>query len=84
MMAAKAGAIEIVEMLLRHGAISRECDENGRTALHWAAIGGDFPEIAAVLIGAGVNPSIRSQNGESSLDYAVAMNRSELIVLLGA
>jgi len=82
MVAAKSGSPEVVKMLLKAGVDGRARDKHGLNALHWTATGGDFDQIAHLLLAAGTNPGDRTIDGKSALDYAVSLNRGAMIAAL--
>lgn len=70
MAAAMAGNTALMEDLLEDGADSAACDENGRTALHYA-VKCARPEAAACLLAYGANHTMRDNRGRQplALDY---------------
>jgi ankyrin repeat protein len=77
MAGAKSGNIAIVILLLQARADVSARDNNGRNALHWALVGGDYPDIVARLREAGAATYERTKDGQSPLDYALMLDRPE-------
>jgi ankyrin repeat protein len=75
MMAAKAGRSDIVTVLINHGADLRSYDKHLRGPLHWAAIGGDRPELVSYLIEAGADPLVRTAYGMTYKDILESQRR---------
>jgi ankyrin repeat protein len=68
-MAAASGSVEIVQLLLMHGAHVDARDESGMTPLWVAAISG-YREIVEVLIAAGADVNAKNGSGSTVLDRA--------------
>jgi ankyrin repeat protein len=66
----EAQAIEVVSYLLDAGAHIDDRDDRGRTALMIAAEGG-HPEIAALLLKRGADPSLKDKAGKRAADLTV-------------
>jgi ankyrin repeat protein len=66
--AARNGYLEIVELLLEHGANPNVQDNDGRTPLHYA-VENCHVGVARVLLDHGADPTIRDNNGMTPLDY---------------
>lgn len=77
MMAAKAGRFDIVTILINHGADLRSYDKHLRGPLHWAAIGGDRPELVSCLIEAGADPLVRTAYGMTYKDILELQKRTK-------
>lgn len=75
------GELEQVAFLLQSGTDVNELDEDGRTALHHAAIDGNS-EMAAYLIRKSANIDLQDDIGYSALHYAAQNNCSEIASLL--
>lgn len=61
---------EVVQALIKAGANIHARDENGRTALMWAACGTKRPEVINVLLEAGANTRTKDKDGKKALDFA--------------
>jgi len=80
MLACQEGHVEIVKILLDHGADVNAVDNEGKTSLIYAAICArdgfveeEFEEardICKLLVHAGADPSVHDKEGNSALDYA--------------
>ena len=55
---------------------------DGRSALHVAALSGDYVEVGRLLLDAGEDPSIRTRLGDDALVYAERYGRTRLASLL--
>lgn len=84
MAGAKSGSIAVVALLLRAHANAMARDNDGRNALHWALVGGDYPDIVIRLREAGASPYERTKDGHSPLDYAVTLSRLDAATELAA
>ncbi|EAY10973.1 ankyrin repeat protein, putative [Trichomonas vaginalis G3] len=71
----------LLEYFLSHGANINEKDENGRTALHIAAIY-NSKETAELLISHGANINEKDENGRTALHIAAIYNSKETAELL--
>ena len=67
--AAQNGYLEIVELLLEHGANPNVQDNDGRTPLHYA-VENCHVDVARVLLDHGADPTIRDNEGMTPLDYS--------------
>ena len=80
--AARSGDLKRVELLIEGGTPVNARDSLGGTALHDAAWAGES-EIVDYLIRAGADVNARHSEGQSTpLDYAVLMNRFEVVEIL--
>jgi len=80
--AAYAGRTEVAKLLIQHKiAIDQQGPYNGYTALH-DAIWQNNIETAAALINAGADFTIKSNSGETALDFARAKHRTEIVALI--
>jgi ankyrin repeat protein len=80
--AAYAGHAEAARLLIEHRIdIDKQGPYNGYTALH-DAIWQNNVETAEVLINAGANLNIKSNAGETPLEFARSHNRQEIVALL--
>ena len=62
-------AVEIVKLLLEHGAKPNAKDNDGWTPLHYAAYRGRV-DVVKILLEHGANPRIADNEGHIPLDYA--------------
>jgi ankyrin repeat protein len=75
--AAEVGQAAVARVLLRHGAdVSLLDAENGAIALCWAAFFGR-PDVVAVLLEAGSDPSQRNEHGLTPLGCAVGGTKGQ-------
>ena len=89
MAAASAGSVDCVALLLARGGdgldvmdtVRTGVNGDGSTALHLAAYE-DHPEIVALLLQAGADPTIRANDGFAPLDDARAEGHQQCIALL--
>jgi len=84
MVAAKSGSVQTVLLLLRFGSTASARDQNGRNALHWASTGGDFDDVIEALLVAGVDPTDRTIEGDSAIDYAFRLKRDASLAAMTA
>ncbi|XP_065176553.1 uncharacterized protein LOC135806312 [Sycon ciliatum] len=69
-MSAEHGAVECMKLVLSNWPQSiHQCDDNGRTPLHWATVC-EQPNIIRLLLVAGADPSAPDRLGRSARDYA--------------
>ncbi len=77
--AAEFGQADAARVLLRHGAeVSLLDAENGAIALCWAAFFGR-PDVVAVLLEAGSQPSQRTKHGLTPLGCAVGGTKGQWV-----
>lgn len=71
--AALAGerSVEVVRLLLEHGAATNILDSDGQNALHTAAFHTDQAELIELLLQHGADPSALSDEGQTALDIAL-------------
>jgi ankyrin repeat protein len=78
------GRREIIQLLIEHGATVNGRDQNGSTALMWAAQQGHF-EVIKILLAAGAQVDARDWNGDTALMRALySGNPATLKLLLDA
>ena len=81
MRAATQGRATVLTALLQHGADVNFQDENGYTALFWAACQNQVA-IIHQLLEAGADACIQDQWGNTALNLAAQRGRSEVVKLL--
>jgi uncharacterized protein len=82
--AAYAGRTEAAKLLVQyHIEIDRQGPYNGYTALH-DAIWQNNVDVARVLIDAGANLTLKSNSGQTPLDFARSKHASEIIRMIEA
>ena len=81
MAAAFAGHLDAVKVLIDAGAAVDTKDQNGRTALHAAALGGD-DAIAKALLAKGADLNAEDQAGSTALTYAAANGHDRFVQML--
>ncbi|KAG8467525.1 hypothetical protein KFE25_000841 [Diacronema lutheri] len=75
------GHVEIVRLLLEHGASTEVSNFDGETALHLAASIG-YDHCVEVLVAAGANVSVKTSSGKSALDLAQQMGHANVLTIL--
>ena len=79
----RCGNIEILELLISHGANLGLIEKNGRTCLHLAAQSGHGPSLALALdSGADEYLEVLSDDGFAALHLAVRANRADCVRIL--
>jgi hypothetical protein len=81
--ACPAPRAELVKQLLAKGANINATDEEGRTALIWAAIAGDVPTVK-VLLDHGADLTIKDKGGKTALQAATEKKHQEVVALIKA
>ncbi|MDR2154636.1 MAG: ankyrin repeat domain-containing protein [Burkholderiaceae bacterium] len=79
--AATGGNVEVIGLLLKHGARLEARSPNGSTPLMMAARYGSLEAVQA-LLRAGADPRLRNETGMDALDYAVSGQRVDAVELL--
>ena len=64
-----------IEALIKAGASVKAADKEGRTALMWAARGGNVVAIEA-LVKAGASVEAADKDGKTALDFAKALSQT--------
>ncbi|XP_045463961.1 ankyrin-3-like isoform X4 [Harmonia axyridis] len=80
-LAAKDGHIEIVQELLKRGAIVDAATKKGNTALHIASLAGQ-EEVVKILVQNGASLNVQSQNGFTPLYMAAQENHDGCVKFL--
>jgi ankyrin repeat protein len=75
--AAKGGHVQVVDLLIRHGAKTENRDKYGNSPLHCAAEAGEL-EVVKLLIEWGYNINAKNNNNESALHYAARKGHAEV------
>ena len=75
------GSYGAAEALCAHGAELNARSNFQRTPLIFAAIGG-HPKVCAMLLALGADPSLKSWDGDTALDWARQYNKPECAALL--
>lgn len=79
MLAASQGQLEAVQFLTKTAKADVDAiDNNGRTALQWAAING-HPEVVEFLCSVGSDEGHKDNDGAVALHYAVTHDHVELV-----
>jgi ankyrin repeat protein len=86
MLAAWAGRLEIVQLLLKHGASVQATNNTGTTALKRVVVRGEFPDILETLLAHGASPDERWEDPvrRTPLMHAVHYGYPEIVQLLVA
>ena len=82
MIAAHSGGADCVRALLAAGWDSMATDKWGLGVLRWAAIGGDWPEVAGILVAAGADVRRRFLSGKTVIEYASSLGRQGMLRVL--
>ena len=82
-MAACNDKVDIIRLLLDHGANVHSKDSDGDTALHCAAYNG-YDEAVKLLIGGGANLHVKNNDNRTPLDEAKRHDRSSTIAIIEA
>jgi serine/threonine-protein phosphatase 6 regulatory ankyrin repeat subunit B len=77
MHAARNGHNALVELLLKHGALTEVTDEEGETSLMKAAASGHLT-VVRTLLDAGASVGVRNRDGKSARDLALELGFTEL------
>jgi ankyrin repeat protein len=82
MEAARSGGIEVVDLLLSHGASVDLKDRQRRTALMWAATKGDWPKVVSRLLKAGADLGLVDRTGNTAGSRAKHMQARNTVKIL--
>ena len=66
----RSGSVQEIQKALQEGANPNAKDNNGMTALMWAAWFNRDPEAVSLLLGAGAETATKDDEGNTALDYA--------------
>ena len=77
---ALGGDIATVEVLHDHG-VDLNAGKDIQTALH-ASVMANKPEVASWLLAHGARPDIKNYSGQTSLEFAVQLKRTDLLAVL--
>jgi hypothetical protein len=77
MFAAIGGNPELVEFIIKNGANVNAANEDGMTALHWAAYKGQAKVIKTLLAAPGMRYDMRTRGGQTPLEVALVRNDSK-------
>jgi ankyrin repeat protein len=75
------GNMDIIQVLLEHGADVDVQDLGGQTALHYAA-GYGYQDVVRTLLGSGADVMVEEDNGRTALDYADQNGNKAVVQLL--
>lgn len=75
-------SIEVIRLLLEHGADPEIRDSNGHTPLHTAAFHDNNVEIIRLLLKHGANVNTLDKEGETALSHASKQNNAKVAALL--
>jgi ankyrin repeat protein len=79
MAAAHSGDEATVRLLLSSGADPQNTDSHFRSALHWAAIGGDHVEVFSTLVEAGADLRASTLDRKTPHQYATTLSRLAIV-----
>lgn len=77
----RKGSVEIIKLLIEHGAKVNETDGTGETPLHFASSRG-FVDVVKLLLEHGANVNAKDYNGQTPLDLATLHRWTKTIRLL--
>jgi ankyrin repeat protein len=77
-LAARAGALGVLELLLKQKHSPAGADASGRTPLHWAARGG-FDDVVRVLLLAGGDADTPTADGRTPLHWAAKHGHADIV-----
>lgn len=80
--AVQSGSVEAVHALASRGLDASVTDSEGRSALHWAAIGARHPQLLNRLVDFGLDLNQRDHNGLTALDVAMIADAEWAVLIL--
>lgn len=80
--AAVRGYLESVQVLIDAGADIQHLNHLNWNALHFAAYHSDSPETCLLLIQMGIDPSIKTQHGQTALELAIQRGKVNSAVMI--
>lgn len=81
MRAAGANHVEIVKFLLSRGASPKQCDQSGRTPLHWAAASGSF-QAAEIISSHDIDFNAKTRSGSQPIHLVAECGSIPFLKLL--
>ena len=80
----RSGSVQEIQKALQEGANPNAKDNNGMTALMWAAWFNRDPEAVSLLLGAGAETVTKDDEGNTALDYARGKGNTAAVKALEA
>ncbi|XP_053951467.1 serine-rich adhesin for platelets [Anastrepha ludens] len=80
--AAELGHMEIVSLLLNHGADPNICDNDNNTVLHWATLHNNGLETVTMLLQASTDCNVQNVDGDTPLHIACRHSITRLCIAL--
>jgi len=74
--AVRNGRIEVINLLIQHGADVNAVDAKGNSPLHVGMPSHVHRDVVTILMQHGANPNLRDEHGDTPLHVAVILNRS--------
>ena len=71
--------VNVIRLLIQHGADVHHVNAEGKSCLHMAC-GAESTSLISLLISNGANVSIKDKNGKTALDLVSAADRLEILV----
>lgn len=82
MYASSAGHTKTVQVLIKNGANVNVRDDDGDTALAYAAVRGAPIDLVKTLLSAGADVNIKNNRGQTALMLATEQRKSKIVELL--